>query len=134
MQPTTKISIFGIRLAIVLLAIYWLAIFTGTHLPSLPRAVPTPNDKMMHFTAYFILALLLCYTTNSARSFPRFAAIGATAMIYGVIDELSQAFIPSRTPDLLDYAADVAGIWMAIAFYVGAKYVYRTINLPTKTA
>ena len=134
MQPTTKISIFGFRLAFVVLAIYWLAIFTGTHLPGIPRAVPLPNDKGMHFTAYFFLAVLMCYTTNSTRWIGRFTVIGATAMIYGAIDELTQTFVPRRNPDLLDYAADVAGIWTAISLYAGAKYVHKTAALCTRNA
>jgi len=134
MQPTTKISIFGFRLATVVLGVYWIAIFTGTHLPKIPQAIPTLNDKAIHFIAYFILTLLMAYTTNSARSFRRFSAIAAIAMIYGAIDELSQGLVPNRTPDLLDYAADVAGICTAIAFYIGAKYLYRIMKLPAKTA
>jgi len=134
MQPTTKISIFGFRLATVVLGIYWLAIFTGTHLPKIPQSVPLLDDKAIHFTAYFFLVVQMCYATNSTRWFRRFAAIAGIAMIYGAIDELSQGLVPNRTPDLLDYAADVAGIWTAIAFYIGAKYLYRIMKLPAKTA
>ncbi|MCP4777372.1 MAG: hypothetical protein GY880_24405, partial [Planctomycetaceae bacterium] len=35
MRPVTKITIFGFRLAIVVLAAYWLCIFVGTHLPNM---------------------------------------------------------------------------------------------------
>ena len=42
-----------------LTAIYWLTIFTLTHLP--PTRLPQTHvsDKVEHFTAYFILATLL---------------------------------------------------------------------------
>ncbi len=129
MQPTTKITIFGVRLALVILGLYWLLIFTGTHLPKLPGPPLGTNDKTIHFFAYFLLVTLMCYSTQSIHWLRRFSAIGGIAMAYGAIDELTQAWVPNRSPDPLDYAADVAGICTAIALYVGAKCFYETTML-----
>ena len=42
-----------------LLIVYWLLLFTGTHipLPNLPGG--SGNDKLAHFAGYFLLSLLL---------------------------------------------------------------------------
>lgn len=131
MRPVTKITIFGFRLAIVLLAFYWLAIFVGTHLPDLGLQVdraPRVNDKVMHFTAFFFLGSLLCYVTNSSRWFRRFTLIGVAGMAYAAADEITQHFVPGRYPDLMDFAADTAGLWTAILLYVIAKYVQRAMG------
>mgnify|MGYP001824207556 CR=1 FL=1 len=122
-RQIVKLSVFGFRLAAVVLCLYWLAIFTGTHLPRLPRLLPRIDDKAGHFLAYFGLATLMCYSGRSTRWLRRFAAIAATAMVYAAIDEFTQRWIPRRSPDLWDFAADVAGIWTAIACYVAAKLV-----------
>ncbi len=73
MRPVTKITIFGFRLAMVVLGLYWLAIFVGTHLPGALVVTPNVNDKVKHFSAFFVLGGLLCYVTNSPRWFRRFS-------------------------------------------------------------
>ena len=138
MRPVTKITIFGIRLAIVVLAVYWLCLFLGTHLPDMGEVLDLRfgvnqgvNDKVMHFSAFFLLGGLLCYVTNSPHWFKRFASVGWAGMAYAAIDEITQNFIPGRYPDVLDFAADAAGLWTAIAVYVAAKYVYLFFHKPS---
>jgi VanZ family protein len=131
MRPVTKITIFGFRLAIVVLAAYWLCIFVGTHLPNMGKSVPLHfevNDKIKHFSAFFLLGGLLCYVTNSPRWLQRFVIIGVVGMTYAAIDEITQNFIPGRYPDLFDFVADAAGLWSAIAIYVAAKYIYLFLH------
>lgn len=125
MRPVTKISVFGVRLAFVVLALYWLAIFVGTHLPSSVNIGAHTNDKVKHFSAFFMLGGLLCYVTNSPNWFRRFAAIGVAGMAYAAIDEWTQRFIPNRVPDIADFAADSMGLWSAIAIYVLGKYIHQ---------
>jgi VanZ family protein len=122
-QRIAKVSIFGFRLAALILSLYWLAIFTGTHLPRLPRALPRIDDKTCHFLAYFGLATLMCYSVRSSRWLRRLTAVAATAMVYAAIDEFSQRWIPRRSPDLWDFAADVAGICTAIILYMVVRHI-----------
>lgn len=138
MRPVTKITIFGFRLAIVVLSVYWLCLFVGTHLPNMGEILDLRfgmnhgvNDKVKHFSAFFLLGGLLCYVTNSPHWFKRFAIIGLVGMTYAALDEITQNFIPGRYPDVLDFAADTAGLWTAIALYVAAKYVYLLFNKPS---
>ena len=56
-----KLSILGFRWVVIVLCLYWLAIFSGTHLPRPPRALPRIDDKLVHFLAYFGLAAALAF-------------------------------------------------------------------------
>jgi VanZ family protein len=124
----TKLPFFGLRMAVVLLFLYWVAIFTGTHLTRLPSLLPRFDDKAAHFLAYFGLATLMCITARSNHWLRRFAAIAATAMVYAAIDEFTQRWIPSRSPELWDFAADVAGIWTALACNVTGKSLVTKLS------
>ncbi len=128
MQPITKIRLFRIRLAVLILAVYWFAIFTGTHLPSssAPSIGAEVNDKTKHLVAFFGLGLLLCYVTTSPPSLRRFGAVAAIAIGYGVIDELTQLFVPGRHADPHDVLADAAGALAAITLYaIGSLLAHR---------
>ena len=126
MQPVTKISVLGVRLAIIVLAFYWLFMFAGTHLEASQLEVanrlgPKVSDKAKHFTAFFLLGTLLCYVTNSTDWMKRFISIGVLGMLYAGIDEYTQRFVPGRYPDFYDFVADSLGLWSAIAAYILAK-------------
>ena len=131
MRPVTKITLFGVRLGVVALAAYWLSIFTGTHLPGGTQLSTPGNDKIQHFTAYFLLGTMLCYVTTSPRYLPRFLIIGIAGMAYAAIDELTQSLIPDRHPDLNDFVADSIGLWSAIAIYATARLVGKRMHPPS---
>ncbi len=125
MRPVTKISLLGIRLAIIALVIYWVAIFAGTHLPAVHDFSPKINDKVKHFSAFFGLAMLLCYSTTCEWVLKRFAVIFAVGVVYAAFDEITQKFVPGRTSDIMDFAADTAGVSTAIAIYAIARAIHR---------
>lgn len=118
MRPVSGIRVFGIRFGILMLSAYWCLIFTGTHLPKIPRGIPRINDKVMHFTAFFVLATLMSYCTNSPQLWKRFGVIAAVCLIYAMIDELTQSLVRGRTTDIYDFIADAAGTLSAIALYL----------------
>ena len=131
MRPITKITILGVRLAVIALIAYWLLIFVGTHLPRLPDMAHHVGDKSMHFGAFFGLGAILCYVTNSRHLVQRFTVIGLVGMTYAALDELTQNLVSGRTADIMDFAADAAGIWSAIACYAIARiFVERWRNMP----
>ena len=123
MRPITKISVFGVRLAMIVLGFYWLAMFVGTHLPASQHITPHVNDKVKHFSAFFGLGAMLCYVTNSPRWFLRFFSIGLLGMVYAALDEFTQGFVPGRVPDVADFVADSIGLWCAIVIYMVGKFV-----------
>lgn len=136
MRPVTNLKIFGFRLAVVVLAAFWLALFMGTHLPAAVDFSPEVNDKVKHFGAFFVLGFLMCYVTNSPLKLKRFLAIAAIGMTYAAIDETTQHFIPGRYPDRMDFVADSIGLWAAIIFYVIARHFYyaKQTNPSAKSA
>lgn len=123
MRRLTKISLFGIRLGLIVLACYWMAIFAGTHWPEPPDIAPDVSDKVKHFGAYFGLGLLLCYVGKSQRPFRRFGSVAAIGIAYGAFDEITQQFVQGRFPDVMDFLADIAGITTAIVAFLIAKKI-----------
>ena len=111
---------YRFRWIVVLLVGYWLAIFTATHIPLRGLSTETEGgiqlDKVAHFLAYFGLGCLLVLATCQRRQ-PRlrlYAMLIALLAAYGALDELSQAFVPSRFADIHDWFADVGGSASAI--------------------
>jgi VanZ family protein len=101
-------------LVYVPLAVYWIALFVGTSMPSMNVPSFTLNDKLVHFTAFFILAFLLSLSIlyqNKYQILKNFYIVSAfiISSLYGLIDEFHQIFIPGRSSDILDWTADSAG-------------------------
>ena len=73
-----------------------------------------PNiDKVVHFSLYAVQAFLL-YRAFSWPGRPRFSLARVLALVglmavWGAADEVHQNWIPGRTCDADDLAADVAG-------------------------
>ena len=69
--------------------------------------------KAAHFTEYAVLAFLVrrAFVTSSRAFLQRYwFQLGLLlVVIYGLLDEFHQSFVPSRTPSIYDSAIDVAG-------------------------
>ena len=75
-------------------------------------------DKVEHAAAYAVLAFLLgrAWTPSLVR-FPlraRTSLIVLACMLYGVSDEVHQAFVPGRSADPLDVVADTVGAALCV--------------------
>lgn len=74
-----------------------------------------PIDKVVHFTLFFVLCFLCMYPykkTGIAKKsrLPWFLLIMISAIFYGIIIEFVQRdFIPNRSFDVWDIAADTVG-------------------------
>jgi VanZ family protein len=131
MRPLTKISLFGVRLATCVLALYWVSMFTGTHLPQIPNFSPKLSDKELHFGAFFGLTILLCWVIQTrTTAAKKFAKVLVIAISYAAIDEITQGFVSGRTPDLYDFAADSCGVLSAIAFYALMRILLPRLTTP----
>jgi VanZ family protein len=97
------------------------AVWAGVifYLSSRPR-LPGPElpgiDKVAHFAAYALLAWLLIFATERSR-LPLAVAV-VLALVYGATDEIHQMYVPGRSPDVLDWFADAAGVAAATLVYV----------------
>lgn len=107
--PPPRWPVLLVRIA---LPVYSAALFTITHLPRLriPGRIPQ-SDKLAHFLAYALLALLLWkFVATFRRAMSARVAwllllgIGA----YGALDEWLQSFV-GRDMDVRDWLADMAG-------------------------
>jgi VanZ family protein len=83
---------------------------------SLPDPGGTPggiSDKTAHVLIYAALGASLVRALAGGRitamTMARILLAGALGTLYGVSDEIHQHFVPPRTPDILDVAADSIG-------------------------
>ncbi len=126
MPKLSPLTIFGIRLATLVLIVYWIALFTGTHMPRPPK-VPLPyGDKLQHFTAFFGLAMLLCWAIPTrGRPLRKILIVLAIAIPYAAFDEWTQGFTANRTVDINDFYTNTAGILTATASYAAVRALYK---------
>lgn len=89
-------------------------------------------DKIAHFCAYAVLAAafgfwirLESWQKHGLRSL---VIAAGSASLYGIIDELHQAFIPGRDSCIFDWMADTAGA------LVGAALLYSVLLRAFKAA
>jgi len=86
-------------------------ILIGTSLPgnSLPQQI-TLYDKVLHFSIYALLGLLLSRQIGEVTGRWRAAALAVViAVAFGAADEWHQRFIPGRSTELADWRADSIG-------------------------
>ena len=113
-------------------AAYMGLIFYLSSLPHPDEELPkflfeTLGDKLLHVIEYAVLAAL-CYRAFRrviGRSNARVAIVITivAASLYGVTDEVHQAFVPFRTATWLDWVADTAGGVIGAVGY--ARFVER---------
>jgi len=106
---------------------YCLAIFIQSSYPatqSLPAFLHA--DKLAHAGAYALLGFLFFrafQTTRIQKSAVLLVTLSALASsTYGISDEIHQYFVPSRTADIADMAADSVG---SIIGVIAAWMVWR---------
>ncbi len=96
------------------LLIYWLALFAGTHVRTLPDwLVPiTMSDKALHYLAYLVLVFFWWVAVSPYNKVnwkkPKVWLTLAVMVWYGTIDEWLQAYV-GRQPDVYDFIANLAG-------------------------
>jgi len=65
------------------------------------------SDKILHFTAYVLLAGLAMLGFRR----PQYALMAASSMaLLGMFLEFGQHFVPGRTPDVADELANIIGV------------------------
>jgi len=113
------------------LALYWfplvlfcIGIFVMSAHPA-PQHIPNvPNlDKLLHFTAYAILGILFYRALNTLPLKHHIRLlIGVSvllACVYGISDEIHQAFVPHRDSDIMDVLADGLGsVFGVMTYYI----------------
>lgn len=108
-------------------------IFTVSAMPDPGLPPGDMSDKSAHFLAYAALgaALIRALASGRASNLTPRRLLGAAflATLYGLSDELHQDFVPGRTPDWLDVAADAAGAAAGVLGMAAAMWIYERARL-----
>lgn len=89
-----------------------LIIYTYLSLSSSPGDhVPLYNDKLMHFTGYFIAGVSITFALPNRPIWQRWLLL----VIYSTGIEIAQHFMPPRTFSWLDILANMAGAATGLA-------------------
>ena len=93
-------------------AIFYLS---SLHDPPLPGGV---SDKAGHLLGYVVLGVLVTRGVGGGLPVRISAAVASLSVLittaYGLSDELHQMFVPGRSADIYDVAADAAGAAIAV--------------------
>lgn len=97
------------------LGLYWLLMFTMTHLPAEKVQIPQGSDKHLHLAGFLTLGVLLTGRSwlHQPLTWRRAAGLWTIAALYAVVDELLQGPV-GRQPDVLDALADMLGAALGI--------------------
>src|SRR5262249_25944067 len=102
-----------------LAVVYFVALFLGTHLPSLSPPGFSMFDKVEHFSAYALLTLCVLVgweLSVGVLSAKHYLAVWLAGTLYAAFDEITQIPV-GRTCDVNDWAADVTGIVIGLAAF-----------------
>lgn len=119
-----RLSSFLKKVATPAAAIYWLALYVGTHIPNPEMLIgPHVSDKVLHFSAYFglylVLAVRIRILSDAWPTMRQTIILAAMTSLYSAFDEITQGIpIINRHPDIMDAVADCAGVVSAI-FVIG---------------
>ncbi len=106
-------------LAVALMAItqlFWL----GSK-PIAVGLIPTPWDKLAHFVTFFSIAILLWLSCGLRRQLE----IVAGGILVSIADETHQLWLPGRTAEWQDLAADAAAL---AAFWLVAIFIAHFVS------
>ncbi len=74
-------------------------------------------DKLVHFTMYLVLGIIFFIVLNNLKKpesiYKRIILSVCFCTVYGLFIEIVQGFVPGRSPDLFDAAANFAGSFFA---------------------
>jgi len=76
-------------------------------------------DKLVHFIIFLILSINISYKYYKTE---KLTSAIILAIIFGLLSEVTQQFIPGRGMDIYDGIADTLGV-------AGGYYLYRTLHL-----
>lgn len=105
-----------------LLILYWIVLFTATHVPLKKGTIPQGTDVPLHFMAYAGLAFLLTWWLSlrwERMTLKRLLLIVAGVSLFGILDELFQG-IPAlqREPSIKDWTADTLGALLGVTLFL----------------
>jgi len=117
-----------------------LAIFIQSSFPAieLPKVELITADKLVHVTVFALLTAL-CFISLIHNEKPNMLSqkpllwSSVICILYAASDEIHQYFVPNRSAELQDWAADVLGVIIAIIiikYFLKNRYILfgRTVT------
>lgn len=108
MQPRTYQRLLQLQFALLIILFSWLGL---TSTPG--EMLTSANDLMLHFCGYIGGGISISLCWPQLRFWRRWLAL----LIYSLVIEIAQHFIPNRGFDVYDLAANGAGIATGIFLY-----------------
>jgi VanZ family protein len=117
----------------VVLSIYWVLMFYGTHTYLPPGMLPGNSDKLIHGGGYALLGILLMSLRATRGPFPWTSVVARWVVlaVYGAFDEVTQMFV-NRTTDLHDWYADITGAALGLVVVTVLFWLFRRKTKTTK--
>jgi VanZ family protein len=134
-QSMLKLILYLRPLARYLLIAWAITIIIVSSIPNIPTLkIHTARseyrlDYLLHFCEYGILSFMsfLSFAGKEFKiNYKRFILITVSLVLFAVLDELHQKFIPGRAYSIRDIASNVTGILAAVVFTV---LVFRQIKV-----
>ncbi len=133
MKPSLKLlpAIAWFILTAVLLTL------PGNDLPKIGWMENLPIDKLVHIFLFSVLVTLFFWGIVSTKpgiiNKQTLAIIAITALVYGIAMEFVQKYwIPNRSFDIWDIAADGVGSFLPIFFMTTIKKIFRIETVKLK--
>ncbi len=108
------------------LGLFWLALFAATHVPPSTELLRVEtNDKLIHFAAYLLLALLLATAwqlTGGILTGRHLVFAWLALLAYGAFDEVTQIPI-GRDCNLGDWTTDACGAATGLLLFVALRRI-----------
>lgn len=101
------------RLWRIVLALLFVVVTVLALVPKPPPQVDLGWDKLNHIAAFAVLAAVADQAFARRR-----AAIALALLVYGVLIEVAQSFVPLRSADWRDVVGDAVGIAIGLAVAV----------------
>ena len=110
----SKALIFGVTAIIYAIIIFYLS--SQSQPPEIVEPFVFNFDKLAHLLEFGLFGALLFMTFAYADWRPWDAPLAMTlGIIYGVVDEFHQFFVPGRVADLLDALVNAIGVVIVVA-------------------
>lgn len=84
-------------------------VLTSWPSPEIDHKLVDGSDKVAHFGVYFILGVLTWRALAVPRGMKALLAALAAMYVFGLVDEVHQAFVPGRDASVFDWMADLLG-------------------------
>lgn len=114
----------------------WMAVIeVGTSIPHPPGLPVEGGDKIAHFVVYAVLGALLVRAFRGAVGLATWQAALASILsgsVYGALDEIHQAFLPTRSCSAGDLLADAIGVVGAVAIASVIGHATRQTHMDTQ--